>query len=124
MKTNFLAAVFVATGMSILLGACGGDGANAPDEAALAAQAQTLTPSDASLASVYDRSCKTCHSVAGTGAPLTGDTAGWQPRMDQGMDVMVDHVITGFGGMPPFGFCMDCDADQFEALIQFMATGK
>jgi cytochrome c5 len=124
MKTNFLAAGVVAAGMSILLVACGGDGANAPDEAALAAQALALTPADASLASVYDRSCKTCHSVPGTGAPLTGDSAGWQPRMDQGMDVMVDHVITGFGGMPPFGFCMDCDAEQFEALIQFMATGK
>jgi len=124
MKTNFLAAVVVATGLSVLLVACGGDKADAPIEPALAAQAQTLIPADAALASVYDRSCKTCHSVVGTGAPLTGDAAGWQPRMDQGMDVMVDHVITGFGGMPPFGFCMDCDADQFEALIQFMATGK
>jgi cytochrome c5 len=83
-----------------------------------------LTPADEALASVYDRSCKTCHAVAGTGAPLTGDTAGWEPRMDQGMDLLVDHVITGFGSMPPFGFCMDCDAEQFEALIQFMATGK
>jgi len=81
-------------------------------------------PSDTDLASIYARSCKTCHSVAGTGAPLTGDTVGWQPRMDQGMDVMVDHVITGFGGMPPFGFCMDCDADQFQALIKFMVEGE
>ena len=73
-----------------------GCGADEPDEAALAARAQTLTPADAALASVYDRSCKTCHAVTGTGAPLTGDTAGWQPRMDQGMDLLVDHVITGF----------------------------
>lgn len=124
MKSNFLSSAIGAAGLSLLLVACGGDDANAPDEAALAAQAQTLKPADASLASVYDRSCKTCHAVVGTGAPLTGDVAGWQPRMDQGMDVMVDHAITGFGGMPPFGFCMDCDAEQFEALIQFMATGK
>ncbi|MBT4519063.1 MAG: cytochrome c5 family protein, partial [Halieaceae bacterium] len=46
------------------------------------------------------------------------------PRMEQGMDVLIDHVIDGFQGMPPFGFCMDCDVPQFEALIRFMAEGK
>ena len=121
MKTRSIAGLLITAGLSVLLLGCGGD---EPDEAALAARAQTLTPADTALASVYDRSCKTCHAAAGTGAPLTGDTAGWQPRMDQGMDMLVDHVITGFGGMPPFGFCMDCDAEQFEALIQFMVSGE
>ena len=124
MNSKLISSIITAVGLSILLVACG---SGEPDEAALAelaAQAQTLMPADADLASVYGRSCKTCHSVAGTGAPLTGDTAGWKPRMDQGMDVMVEHVITGFGGMPPFGFCMDCDAEQFEALVKFMVTGK
>ena len=59
-----------------------------------------------------------------TGAPLTGDTRAWAERMDKGMGVLVDNVVNGFGGMPPFGLCMDCDADQFEALIVFMAEGK
>ena len=124
MKTKLVNRILVVAGLSVLLVACGGDKPSEQDQGALAAQAQTLTPADEALASVYDRSCKACHAVAGTGAPLTGDTAGWEPRMDQGMDLLVDHVITGFGSMPPFGFCMDCDAEQFEALIQFMATGK
>jgi cytochrome c5 len=124
MNTKLINRIFVAAGLSVMLVACGGDKPNKQDEAALAARAQTLIPADEALASVYDRSCKTCHAVAGTGAPLTGDTAGWQPRMGQGMDLLVDHVVTGFGGMPPFGFCMDCDAEQFEALIQFMAAGE
>ncbi len=34
----------------------------------------------------------------------------------------MDNVINGFGGMPALGLCMDCTADQFEALIDFMAT--
>lgn len=38
------------------------------------------------------------------------------------MDQLLDSVIDGFGGMPPMGLCMDCDADQFEALIDFMVT--
>jgi cytochrome c5 len=42
--------------------------------------------------------------------------------MDKGMNVLVDNVINGYGGMPPLGLCMECDADQFEALIRFMAT--
>ena len=44
--------------------------------------------------------------------------------MGKGMDVLVDNVVNGFGGMPPFGLCMDCDAAQFDALIRFMATGE
>jgi cytochrome c5 len=43
--------------------------------------------------------------------------------MEKGMSVMVDSVVNGSGGMPPFGLCMDCSAEQFEALIQFMAAG-
>jgi cytochrome c5 len=124
MKTKWINRILMVAGLSVLLVACGSDKPNEQDQGALAAQAQKLIPADVALASVYDRSCKTCHAVAGTSAPLTGDIAGWQPRMDQGMDLLVDHVITGFGGMPPFGFCMDCDAEQFEALIQFMATGE
>jgi cytochrome c5 len=31
-------------------------------------------------------------------------------------------VINGFGGMPPLGMCMDCSAEEFEALIVFMAS--
>jgi len=124
MKTKWVNRILIVAGLSVLLVACGSDKPNEQDQAALAAQAKILMPADEALASVYDRSCKTCHAVAGTGAPLTGDTAGWEPRMDQGMDLLVDHVITGFGGMPPFGFCMDCDAEQFEALIQFMVRGE
>ena len=85
---------------------------------------QTLSPSEPALAAIYDRSCRNCHTVAATGAPLTGDVATWEPRMELGLDVMLESVVSGSGGMPPFGLCMDCDADQFEQLIEFMATGK
>lgn len=89
------------------------------------AQAASLkrVPQDSEIASIYLRSCRSCHTVAATGAPLTGDMAAWAPRMEKGMSVMVDSVVNGSGGMPPFGLCMDCSAKQFEALIQFMAAG-
>ena len=104
-----------------MLGACG-KGPPAPPAAEAASRA--LQPAGTELAAIYQRSCASCHTVAATGAPLTGDATAWAPRMAKGMDVLVDNVVNGFGGMPPFGLCMDCDAVQFEALIRFMATGE
>lgn len=85
-------------------------------------QSKQYVPQDTDLALIYNRSCRSCHTVAATGSPLTGDTAAWVPRMDKGMTVLLDNVVNGYGGMPPLGLCMDCDADQFEALIHFMAA--
>ena len=59
--------------------------------------------------------------MAATGAPLTGDEKAWMLRYEKGMPLLVDNVINGFGGMPALGLCMDCSADEFEALIAFMA---
>lgn len=105
---------------SLLMAAC----AKPPSDASanLEINSRTLQPADSELAGIYNRSCRSCHTVAATGAPLTGDVAGWQPRLDKGMDALLDSVVNGFGGMPPFGLCMDCDAQQFEALIVFMAS--
>ena len=104
-----------------LLSACGEGPRGAPPAEAAS---RALQPADPELAQIYQRSCASCHTVAATGAPLTGDAAAWAPRLDKGMDTLVDNVVNGFGGMPPFGLCMDCDAAQFEALTGFMATGQ
>lgn len=104
-----------------LLSACGEGPRGAPPAEAVS---RTLQPADPELARVYQRSCASCHTVAATGAPLSGDTAAWAPRLDKGMDTLVDNVVNGFGGMPPFGLCMDCDAAQFESLTRFMAAGQ
>jgi len=88
------------------------------------AASRQMSARDPAIAAIYDRSCRSCHTIAATGAPLTGDRAAWAPRLDKGMPTLVDNVINGFGGMPPLGLCMDCDADQFEALILFMAAAE
>ena len=88
------------------------------------AQSRQWRPAQPEIAALYERSCRNCHTIAASGAPLTGDKAAWAPRMDKGMGVLLDSVINGSGGMPPFGLCMDCSAEQFEALILFMATGR
>lgn len=103
----------------LFLAGCGEGPAPAP---AAEAASRALQPQNPALAAVYQRSCASCHTVAATGAPLTGDSVAWSPRMAKGMDVLVDNVVNGYRGMPPFGMCMDCDAVQFEGLIRFMAT--
>ncbi len=103
-----------------LLVACGDPGASGSGGVA-EVSSRDLAPADAALAGIYNRSCRSCHTVAATGAPLTGDAQAWAPRMAKGMDALVTSVVEGFNGMPPFGLCMDCDVEQFEALIAFMA---
>jgi len=87
-------------------------------------QSAALRPADPQLAGLYDISCKTCHTIAGSGAPLAGDKAAWAPRVKQGMPVLLDHTIQGFKAMPAGGQCAGCTADDYKALIAFMSAQK
>ncbi len=108
----------VYAGLLSLLAACGET--RLPNAAAESASRE-LRPTGEALAAIYDRSCRSCHTVAATGAPLTGDHPAWAERMDKGLDVLVENVVNGYGGMPPYGLCMDCSVQQFEDLVLFMA---
>lgn len=101
--------------LSALLSGCGEE-AKPPAPAVF-----TAMPADAALAQVYDSSCKLCHANPGAGAPLTGDTNAWAPRVAQGAETLLDHAINGYNGMPPMGLCMHCSEEQFLALIAFMS---
>ena len=125
MRFTFNSPKLVLAAALLSLAACGDPSVSTePGSPNSEAISRTLLPADEQLAAIYRRSCASCHTIAATRSPLTGDTAAWAPRMEKGMDTLVNNVVNGFGGMPPFGMCMDCDAQQFEALIQFMATGK
>lgn len=109
---------------SVMLALSGCDSSGSETSSAAVKDLTHLSPSDPMLKSIYDRSCKACHGLGTPAIPQAGDVEAWEPRMAQGMDVLLDHVINGYGGMPPLGMCMDCDADQFESLIEFMAKGS
>jgi cytochrome c5 len=70
----------------------------------------------------YQTSCFACHSTGAAGAPITHDTAAWEPRLKQGMPVLLEHVKKGFNAMPPTGLCAACTDEQYTALIEFMAS--
>jgi len=103
-------------GLGALLAGCGGE------DVPQAQAAGQGVPQDAALAQLYGASCKQCHANPAAGAPLTGDTLAWEPRLEKGMDTLLDHSINGFQGMPPLGLCMQCSEADFRALIEFMAA--
>tara|TARA_R110002072_G_scaffold16229_5_gene63681 strand:- start:2718 stop:3137 length:420 start_codon:yes stop_codon:yes gene_type:complete len=114
----------------VLVGACSrpdavpADSTPLPRSEAISTQAQTLAPSDAALASIYDRSCRSCHAYVDAGAPLAGHSEEWERRLVQGLDVLVEHTRSGMGAMPAMGMCLDCEDTEFERLILFMATAS
>jgi len=72
----------------------------------------------------YNQSCMACHAVGVAGAPKAFDAAAWAPRLATGMDTLVTSVTQGKGAMPPKGLCMDCSAEQYKALINYMSKAK
>lgn len=69
---------------------------------------------------VYARACAACHNGQLPIAPQKGDKAAWEPRLAKGMDVLVQSVTNGLNAMPPRGLCMDCTAEDYQAVIQWM----
>ena len=104
-----------------MLAACSPDGPPKQDPAKIAEHAATLEPKDARLADIYAHSCKACHAVAGSGAPLTGDAAAWAPRLAKGEGALLTSIISGYQGMPAGGQCAYCTADDYRTLIKFMS---
>ncbi len=109
-------ALSIAVAAATLLAACGKSQTDAP-----AAPTVILMAADPAVQRLYDQTCKSCHSVPGTGAPQTGDRAAWEPRVARGMDTLLNHTIGGLRGMPPLGSCGDCSEADFTALIRYMA---
>ena len=72
----------------------------------------------------YNKTCVVCHAAGAAGAPKTGVAAEWEPRMAKGMDALVQSVDKGMGAMPAIGMCFDCDAAEFQALIEYMVEAK
>lgn len=86
-----------------------------------AEQSAALTPRDARLAALYAGSCKGCHTVPGSLAPLAGDRTQWDPRWSKGADALLSAAIQGKGNMPAGGQCFACSPADLAQLTAFMA---
>lgn len=85
---------------------------------AAAGGARTLQSGEA----VYKLACAVCHDAGLAGAPKTGDTAAWAPRLKQGFDTLVKHGIEGFKAMPPKGGNPDLDPIEVARAVAFIGN--
>lgn len=108
--------------LGLALAACGhGGNAPAPPQAAAAPLPPASNPA---VQKIYGTTCSNCHGKPGTGAPQAGDTAAWAPRAAQGRELVLNHIINGYKGMPPMGMCMQCSEDDFVAVTEYMSGAK
>lgn len=95
----------------------------ARESAAGTESAATATVLDAAVMQKWSRSCALCHVTGNAGAPRVGNAGEWQERRMQGADVLLAHTVEGLNDMPPLGYCMSCEREDFIAMIDFMAGG-
>lgn len=104
------------TAVLLMLAACGGGEPSAP-----AAAAPSAVAASPAVLKIYEQTCRNCHGVPSSGAPQTGDSKAWAPRVAQGRDALIDHAINGYRAMPPMGTCTACSEQDFAALTEYMA---
>ena len=71
---------------------------------------------------VYDKVCFACHAQSVAGSPKIGDKAAWAPRIQTGMDSLVQSVIKGKGAMPPKAGNPSLSDAEIRAAIEFMTA--
>jgi len=74
---------------------------------------------DKSPKELYQGACAACHGTGAAGAPKLGDAAAWAPRLEQGLDTLVNHAINGKGAMPPRGGSQYSD-DQIRSIVEYI----
>lgn len=100
-------------------------------ELASAAAAMTAAPRpvDTVLSGpqVFNEACYQCHAEGAVipGAPIVGDTAQWEARIAQGLEIVYEHAINGFQGealvpMPPKGGRVDLSDDEIRSAVDYM----
>lgn len=73
---------------------------------------------------VYDKVCSICHNQGMAGAPKIYNSAGWAPRIKQGMQTLYKHAINGFNQMPPKGACVTCKDDEIVAAVDYIVSNS
>ena len=79
-------------------------------------QAQ-VAESEAEL--LYRKNCKVCHAQGINGAPILGNKKMWQPRLQKGVDALVNNAINGVGLMPAKGGKTHLSDEQIRSIVEF-----
>jgi len=79
-------------------------------------------PGNERVMALWARSCALCHIDGNAGAPRVGQAEEWGPRLAQGRETLLRHTVEGLNSMPPLGYCMACEREDFLAMIDFMTA--
>ena len=93
-------------------------------EACAAAPAPVAAAGPKSGKEVYSSFCTTCHSAGVMGAPKSGNSADWAPRIGKGIETLYTHAIGGFNAMPPRGMCAACSDDEVKGAVDYMVENS
>jgi cytochrome c5 len=66
--------------------------------------------------------CYTCHESGKDGAPRIGSLRDWQPRLQQGMSLLVQSAIRGHNAMPPRSGINHLSDNDMRAAVTYMVT--
>lgn len=69
---------------------------------------------------VYSAACAACHATGAANAPIVGEASAWAPRVEKGMDTLVEHAVNGFNAMPAMGGCGACSEEEIANAVAFM----
>jgi cytochrome c5 len=90
-----------------------------PESGASEIASMAIAPVD-DVMKKWARSCALCHVTGEGGAPRSGFAEDWNPRLVNGKSKLLTHTIEGYNNMPPLGYCMSCEEEDFIALIDYM----
>ena len=94
----------------------------APPPAPVAATVVAVVAMAKSAEEVYNGACVACHGAGIAGAPKTGDKALWAPRIAQGVNVLYEHAIKGFKGMPAKGGQVALSDDEVKLAVDYQVA--
>ena len=72
---------------------------------------------------VYQAVCTACHGSGAAGAPKTGDTAAWAPRLAQGYETLLTSALKGKGAMGAQGGGDYSDFEIARAVVYLANQG-
>jgi cytochrome c5 len=72
---------------------------------------------------VYQAVCTACHGSGAAGAPKTGDTAAWAPRLAQGYETLLNSALKGKGAMGAQGGGDYSDYEIARAVVYLANQG-
>jgi cytochrome c5 len=122
----------VAAVAASLLAGCGKQSAVDPEVTASAIapvarvelKVETVAPGSRTGEQIYKAVCTSCHAAGVLGAPTTGDSAQWAPRLGKGLQGLAASVANGLGAMPPKGGAADLtDTEVLRATAYLANTG-